>query len=52
MVRAFIESSEYRERFFGSPTGNQAAAPDDVVSRLRNFTGRMLRYAWFGSASG
>jgi hypothetical protein len=23
MVRAFIESTEYRERFFGSSTGNQ-----------------------------
>jgi hypothetical protein len=23
MVKAFIESSEYRQRFFGAPTGNQ-----------------------------
>lgn len=52
MVRAFIESGEYRERFFGSPTGNQTASPDDVVSRLRRFAGTLLRYAWFGNAAG
>jgi len=52
MVRAFIESSEYRERFFGSGTGNQFAPPDDSqLSRLRNFAGAMLRYALFGSAA-
>jgi hypothetical protein len=50
MVRAFIESSEYRERFFGSPSGNQIATPDSgQVSRLRNFAGKMLRFAWLGS---
>jgi hypothetical protein len=43
MVRAFIESQEYRERFFGSSTGNQIAPPDDAtVSRLR----RALNWAW------
>jgi hypothetical protein len=53
MVRAFIESSEYRERFFGRPSGNQLAPPDDgTVARLRNFAGTILRYAWFGSAAG
>jgi hypothetical protein len=52
MVRAFIESSEYRERFFGSPSGNQFASPDDgPISRLRNFAGAMLRYALFGNAA-
>jgi hypothetical protein len=45
MVRAFIESAEYRQRFFGSSSGNQIAPPDDgQVSRLRNFAGTMLRY--------
>src|SRR2546430_2876985 len=28
MVRAFIESLEYRQRFFGAPGGNQEAPPD------------------------
>ena len=31
MVRAFIESSEYRQRFGGAPTGNQTGAPVPAV---------------------
>jgi hypothetical protein len=27
MVKAFLVSAEYRERFAGSPTGNQNGAP-------------------------
>jgi hypothetical protein len=43
MVRAFIESSEYRERFFGSATGNQFAPPDDgQLARWRGFVTRSL----------
>jgi len=52
MVRAFIESSEYRERFFGSGSGNQFAPPDDgQLARLQKFAGAMLRYALFGNAA-
>jgi hypothetical protein len=52
MVRAFIESTEYRERFFGSGSGNQFAPPDEgKLSRLRNFAGAMLRYVVFGNAA-
>jgi len=31
MVRAFIESPEYRQRFGGAPSGDQKAKPADVV---------------------
>jgi hypothetical protein len=31
MVRAFIESFEYRQRFGGAPTGNQTGAPVPAV---------------------
>jgi hypothetical protein len=52
MVKAFIESGEYRQRFAGSPTGNQIAPPDDgQLTRLRKFAGAMVRYAFFGNAS-
>jgi hypothetical protein len=34
MVRAFIESSEYRERFFGSGTGNQQGEPMNGETRI------------------
>ena len=54
MVRAFIESAEYRQRFFGSPTGNQIAAPDVQAmappSVLRGLLGATLRYVFFGTA--
>ena len=53
MVRAFIESREYRERFFGASSGNQLAPPEaGLTTRLRNFAGVMLRYAMFGNAAG
>ena len=52
MVKAFIVSSEYRERFFGAPSGNQFPPDDGQLSRLRNFAGAMLRYAMLGNASG
>jgi hypothetical protein len=52
MVRAFIESREYRERFFGAASGNQLAPPEaGLTTRLRNF-GVILRYAMFGNAFG
>ena len=52
MVKAFIVSGEYRQRFFGSATGNQLAPPDGgQLSHLRNFADAVLRYVIFGSAS-
>ena len=49
MIRAFIESTEYRERFGGSPSGNQFAQPDDgTVARLIK---TMMRFAFFGESS-
>ena len=50
MVRAFIESLEYRQRFFGSSTGNQIAPGDGEASLLRTFVNTMLSYAIFGSS--
>ena len=51
MVRAFIESFEYNNRFFGSSTGNQFASPETgQVSRLRSFINTMFQYAVFGTA--
>ena len=48
MIRAFIESTEYRQRFGGSPTGNQLAEPDDgQVARLLK---GIVRFAFFGEA--
>ena len=48
MIRAFIESTEYRQRFGGSPTGNQFAEPDDgQVARLLK---GIVRFAFFGEA--
>ena len=43
MVRAFIESGEYRQRFFGAPGGNQDAQ-EDFSAWIRNF-GRTIRTA-------
>src|SRR5207244_12956629 len=48
MIRAFIESTEYRQRFGGSPTGNQFAEPDD--GQVARFLKGMLRFALFGEA--
>ena len=46
MVRAFIESVEYRERFFGRSTGNQFAPPDEGA--MTRFIKGMARFAFFG----
>jgi hypothetical protein len=53
MVRAFIESAEYRERFFGRSTGNQLAPGDEgtagPISRAREILNPTLRYIIFGN---
>jgi Calx-beta domain/PKD domain/Fibronectin type III domain len=46
MVRAFIESDEYRQRFFGSPTGNQFTSGDEGV--MARFIKGVVRFALFG----
>ena len=52
MIRAFIESAEYRQRFFGSATGNQIAPPDDgAMARIKNMGRTVLRFALFGMAT-
>lgn len=48
MIRAFIESSEYRRRFGESPTGNQLAPPDD--GQVARFVKTMFRFAFFGES--
>jgi len=48
MIRAFIESTEYRQRFGGSPTGNQFAEPDD--GQMTRFLKGIVRFAFFGEA--
>ena len=48
MIRAFIESTEYRQRFAGSPTGNQFAEPDD--GQVARFLKGIVRFAFFGDA--
>src|SRR5205814_1869857 len=49
MIRAFIESDEYRQRFGGTPSGNQFAQPDDgTAARLIK---TMIRFAFFGESS-
>lgn len=50
MVRAFIESIEYRQRFFGAPSGNQFAAEDG--GSVARFVKAMVRFTLFGIASG
>jgi len=53
MVRAFIESFEYRQRFFGAASGNQFAPPDEgAVARVGRFMKAMVRFTLFGDASG
>jgi hypothetical protein len=49
MIRAFIESTEYRERFGGRSSGNQLAEPDEGSVALLIKT--MIRFAFFGQAS-
>ena len=48
MIRAFIESIEYRQRFGGSPSGNQFAPPDD--GQVARFLKVIVRFAFFGDA--
>jgi hypothetical protein len=48
MIRAFIESTEYRQRFGESPSGNQFAAPDEGT--VARFVKTMMRFAFFGEA--
>jgi hypothetical protein len=50
MVRAFIESTEYRERFGGRPSGNQFGAEPDEGGVARVLK-TMIRFAFFGQAS-
>ena len=50
MVRAFIESFEYRERFFGAASGNQFAPPDE--GQLARFIKAVFRFALVGDATG
>jgi hypothetical protein len=50
MVRAFIESIEYRERFFGAASGNQSAPPDQ--GQVARFVKAVVRFTLFGNASG
>jgi hypothetical protein len=46
MVRAFIESTEYRQRFGESPSGNQFAEPDE--GHVARFIKNLMRMAFFG----
>ena len=46
MVRAFIESTEYRQRFFGSSTGNQFAQGDEGA--LLRFFKTVVHFGFFG----
>jgi hypothetical protein len=48
MIRAFIEADEYRQRFFGSSTGNQLA-PGDEGAMMRFIKG-VVRFTLFGDA--
>src|SRR4030095_11761169 len=50
MVRAFIESFEYRQRFFGSASGNQFAAPEDGGGA--RLVKAVVRLTMFGGAAG
>ena len=46
MIRAFIEASEYRERFGGRSSGNQFAEPDE--GSVAQFIKTMMHFALFG----
>ena len=48
MISACIESTEYRQRFGGSPSGNQFAPPDD--GQVARFLKVIVRFAFFGDA--
>ncbi|HEY0347136.1 MAG TPA: hypothetical protein VGC60_03175, partial [Pyrinomonadaceae bacterium] len=48
MIRAFIESTEYRQRFGGSPSGNQFAQDDG--GEVARFLKGIVRFAFFGDA--
>jgi hypothetical protein len=50
MVRAFIESIEYRERFFGRSTGNQFALSEE--GGVARFIKAVVRFTLFGDAAG
>ncbi|HWP55255.1 MAG TPA: Calx-beta domain-containing protein, partial [Pyrinomonadaceae bacterium] len=50
MVRAFIESLEYRERFFGAASGNQSPPPEE--GQVARFVKAVVRFTLFGNASG
>jgi hypothetical protein len=50
MVRAFIESFEYRERFFGAASGNQSPPPEE--GEVARFVKATVRFILFGNASG
>jgi hypothetical protein len=52
MVRAFIESTEYRQRFFGSASGNQFSADEGVLAKARGVFRAVMQYAFFGQAVG
>jgi len=45
MVRAFIESSEYRQRFFGAPGGNQQGTVE--IGSLRILVDKLREAAPF-----
>jgi hypothetical protein len=49
MIRAFIESTEYRRRFGDSPTGNQFAEPE--TGRVVKIVKTIVRFAFFGESS-
>src|SRR5204862_1916669 len=46
MIRAFVESTEYRERFGGKSSGNQLAEPDK--GSVARWFKTMVRLAFFG----
>jgi Calx-beta domain len=48
MIRAFIESTEYRERFGDRPSGNQFAERDE--GSVARWLKTVVRFAFFGEA--
>ena len=52
MIRAFIESFEYRERFFGAASGNQFAPPDEgLIAEVKRWLRPVVLRAVFGVAA-
>jgi hypothetical protein len=47
MVRAFIESLEYRQRFGGAPGGNQQGAVEGAELKGKNWRDALARAAPF-----